>query len=421
MCSKLIACNPTLAPNPLGLDMPRSFAFDHPDDALTALAKRLSNTQADESWAAEHPHGRVLAQDVQADRDSPAADVSAMDGYALRMSELQGDEAVPVSGECSAGSPPPEMPLGCAMRIFTGAIVPAEAEVVIKREDVDESGKSIRLTDRAKKANPGDHIRRAGENIAAGESVLPSGTLVTAAQQAAMTNFGVSSPSVFAPVRVCVLTTGDEVGLFTDDAPKPWQLRNSNQAALVSCLSGRPWIDVVNVAHAKDDRDATAQMLADCLQQSDVVLSTGGVSMGDYDYVPDAIKAIGGEIIFHGLPLRPGKPILGAVIDGKLIMGLPGNPVSATLGCRRMALPLLAKISGQIEWLPPAPTVRLTEPTEKTIPLHWMQLVKLTGDGQAQLVPSKGSGDLVSLGRSDGFVHVPPNESGVGPWAYHAW
>ena len=134
------------------------------------------------------------------------------------------------------------------------------------------------------------------------------------------------------------------------------------------------------------------------------------------------VQALGGNIIFHGLPVRPGKPILGAAMnDGKLIVGLPGNPVSATIGCHRFALPLLAKMSGQTSWLPKRSTVRLVDAGEKTIPLHWMRLVTLTDEGVARPVPSKGSGDLVSLGQSTGYVVTPPGQSGEGPWPYFSW
>ena len=144
--------------------------------------------------------------------------------------------------------------------------------------------------------------------------------------------------------------------------------------------------------------------------------------MGDYDYVPDVVREVGGEVIFHGLPIRPGKPILGAATgDGKLILGLPGNPVSATIGCRRMALPLLAKLSGQIDWQLPCPFVRLTGAGNKSIPLLWMRLARLTKNGTAETVRSQGSGDLVSLGQSTGFVQVPAGESGEGPWPYYHW
>jgi molybdopterin molybdotransferase len=183
-----------------------------------------------------------------------------------------------------------------------------------------------------------------------------------------------------------------------------------------------PWTQIVHVDHCRDDRDVLTRLLRSRLQESDAILLTGGVSMGDYDYVPEVLGEIGGEVVFHGLPIRPGKPILGAATsEGKLLLGLPGNPVSATVGCRRMAIPLLAKLAGMNRWLPARPTVRLKEPDNKQIPLWWFRLVRMVDTGVAELVESLGSGDLVSLGTSCGFVELPPNSSGEGPWPYTAW
>jgi molybdopterin molybdotransferase len=237
-----------------------------------------------------------------------------------------------------------------------------------------------------------------------------------------MANFGCNQTNVHSRVRVSIITTGDEVGSVSNQAPQPWQLRNSNRASLTGVLSGKNWIDPPWSDHCVDDRNALTEMLASRLQQSDTVLLTGGVSMGDYDYVPEVVREVGGEVVFHGLPIRPGKPILGAATsEGKLILGLPGNPVSATIGCRRMALPLLAKQSGQIDWQLPCPVVRLTGAGDKNIPLVWMRLARLIEAGTAETVLSQGSGDLVSLGQSTGFVQVPAGESGPGPWPYYDW
>lgn len=135
-----------------------------------------------------------------------------------------------------------------------------------------------------------------------------------------------------------------------------------------------------------------------------------------------SIKDLGGEIVFHGLPIRPGKPVLGAATkEGKLLLGLPGNPVSATIGCQRLGIPLLASMAGKVNWLPKAPTVQLRNGGQKSIPLTWLRLVKLVEDGVAEPVNTQGSGDLVSLGNSDGFVEVPPHGTGQGPWPFHSW
>ena len=391
-----------------------------PSDAIAELAEKLSIVDTDKP--VEDMTGRILAADIVADRDSPAADVSAMDGYALRMVDVQRSGAIPVVGESAPGGPPPTMQADAIVRIFTGAIVPSGCEVVVKREDTIEREGEIELLDAGKAVSLGENIRRAGENAKAGSTVLSSGVRITAAHRATMANFGAFTADVFRRVRVTILTTGDEVGMFRNSTPEPWQLRNSNQTSIKALLSGYPWIDVVAATHAKDDRDSLQASMQSAIENSDAVLLTGGVSMGDYDYVPDIVRSVGGEVVFHGLPVRPGKPILGAATgDGKLIVGLPGNPVSATIGCHRFALQLLAKKSGQTDWIPKQAMVRLTNPGTKTIPLHWMRLVSLAETGIAEPVQSQGSGDLVSLGQSTGYVELPPGESGEGPWPYYHW
>ncbi|TWU23927.1 Molybdopterin molybdenumtransferase [Novipirellula galeiformis] len=398
----------------------KKFAFCSPEEAITALAARLSIVEVED--AVQACLGRVLAEDVIADRDSPAADVSAMDGYAIRRSDLRLGESIPVAGESVPGAPPPPMKAGSIMRIFTGALVPDGADAVVKREDTEELENAIRFLEVAMSTPTGENIRRAGENAKSGSRVLAAGVQINAAHRATMANFGCYQATVYSPVRVTLITTGDEVGVFDKEAPKPWQLRNSNQIALASLFESKPWITINAVHHACDDRETLTALLSGLLPQTDAVIMTGGVSMGDYDYVPDGVRDVGGEVVFHGLPIRPGKPILGAATEeGKLILGLPGNPVSAVIGGLRFALPLLAKQSGQVNWRPRCTQVRLENPGEKTLPLWWLRLVTMTAHGTAEPVHSQGSGDLVSLGQSSGVVEIPAGESGEGLWPYYAW
>lgn len=399
--------------------MASKFKFDSPDEAIVALAERLLTV--DTASETEQVTGRTLANDIVADRDSPAANVSAMDGYAVRLSDIDGARSLPVVGESAPGAPPPTLESDSAVRIFTGAIVPAAAEAVIKREDTEELGQSIRFRPSALSTSKGEHIRFAGENAEAGKPILKAGTTITAASHATMANFGAYRADIFRAVRVSVLTSGNEVGLFSDESPQAWQLRNSNRFSITSLLQ-RPALEVVSIDHGNDDADDLARLLDEQLQRSDAVILTGGVSMGDYDFVPDVVRRVGGEVLFHGLPIRPGKPILAAATaSGKLILGLPGNPVSATVGCHRFALPLLAKMGGATDWNSRCPVVRLEQAGDKSIPLHWLRLVRITDHGVAVPVISKGSGDLVSLGQSTGYIEMPPGASGEGPWPYRAW
>jgi len=152
------------------------------------------------------------------------------------------------------------------------------------------------------------------------------------------------------------------------------------------------------------------------------VLLTGGVSAGQYDFVPGVVAALGAKTVFHRLPLRPGGPILGAVgPDGQAILGLPGNPVSVLVTARRLARTVLRHLAGFACASCPVPVVRVTNDDGRTLNLWWYRLVRLTGPGVAELVPAQGSGDVVALARSDGFVEIPPNASGAGPWPYYGW
>lgn len=394
--------------------------FEFPNDALVALSKELQPVEI-ESLETSH-QGRVLASTVIADRDSPAANVSAMDGYAVRLTQLSEKAVLPIMGESAAGSPAPEMPSHGALRIFTGAIVPEGCDAVVKREDTEELGSEIRLKLDTTKISKGLHIRRAGENAPKGSTVLDPGIEINGAHKATMANFGCSIIDTYRPVRVTILTTGNEVGTFQKEAPMPWQLRNSNQESIATLLAAPNWISTVSVEHCIDDQKQLHDTLADRLKTSDAILMTGGVSMGDYDYVPDVIRDLGGKVVFHGLPIRPGKPVLGAATnDGKLLLGLPGNPVSATIGCQRLGIPLLAYMAGKRNWLPKVPAVQLENSGNKSIPLTWLRLVKLVENGVAEPVITQGSGDLVSLGNSDGFVEIPPKQDGGGPWPFYAW
>lgn len=404
----------------------KSFAFDNPSAAIDAIAAQLATVT--ETETVENCHGRVLAIDVVSDRDSPAADVSAMDGYAICLDQLTANNKIPIAGLAQAGSPPPTMVSNSVARIFTGAIVPVDADTVLKREDTEELADHIRVSQNVlDQTSKGDHIRRVGENAGAGSLVVPAGKLVSPAVMATLANFGAATSMVKRQVNVVVLTTGDEVLPVTSTELKPWQLRNSNQATIRAALDAHPWIKTVDARHMKDDLTSLTLHLETALEEADAVVMTGGVSKGDYDFVPDAIAAVGGQVVFHGLPIRPGKPILGAGTNsGKLILGLPGNPVSTAINASRFLVPLLRKIAGISSWHSTAMMGTLQEATFKKVPLHTMLLARVLDDGKIELTASKGSGDLVALGQSDGYVCLPPSvnpldATAVGPWPFFPW
>ena len=411
------------------------YAFDHPNDAITAMGQRLLPVGVE--LGCEDLIGRVLAEPIYADRDSPAADVSAMDGYAVYPGQLTQTGELDVIAECVPGAAPPNLTdldngNGGVIRIFTGAVIPQGCDRVIQREHTLESPTAgqwgtIQWTDQARTSQPGQNIRRQGENLREGETALTAGTLVRAPHIAALANFGVQNAMVHNLVRVAIITTGDEL---VDDASgplPPWQIRNSNSLTLASLIDTCPYTVIPTLANGPDAPAKLQAIIEEAIATHDIVLLTGGVSMGDHDYVPTVLETIGAETIFHKLPLRPGRPILGAFHQAAddaactPILGLPGNPVSATMGAVRFAMPLIAKLAGITAWKPNPPTVTLTEIGNKTLPLHWMRAVRMTGPGEAELVIGKGSGDLVSLAQSDGFIEMPAGANDLGPWPFFAW
>ena len=389
-----------------------------PDEALAAILPLLQPVAA-ESLPWPEAAGRVLAQSVVADRDSPPCDNSAMDGYAVRLADVR-PEGVAVAGEVLIGCPPPALPSGQALRIVTGAPLPLGAEAVIRREDVEEQPSKI-VVRPGMELKPGQHIRRQGENLRQGQTVVDAGRAINAAVMSAAATFGIARLRVYQRVRVAVLVTGNE--LRSPESPvSPWELRDSNGPALWAMLSGVPWLEPPRLSHAKDDPAAITQALQQCLADCDAVLLTGGVSMGQHDHVPDVVAATGGKILFRKLPIRPGHPMLGAVSrDGQAILGLPGNPVSVMVTARRFAAAVLQHLAGitNPRWLPPA--VTLSNPDTTQLPLWWFRPVRLVSPGRAELLRTMGSADMVSAANSDGFVEIPPHSQGAGPWPFWRW
>ena len=401
-------------------DKPTSaFKYAAPDEAIAALLEELSPVGT-ESLSLADAAGRVLAEQIVADRDSPPCNVSAMDGYAVRLTDLS-QSSLPVAGEAVIGQPPPKLPAGKTMRIFTGGPVPDGADAVIRREDVDEQPETIALRIDANAIEPGQNVRRTGENLQAGHVVVEPGVLIDASVMSAAASFGAARINVYRRARVGIIVTGDELHDVASH-PQPWQLRDSNGPTLMAMLSAAPWLTLNPAQRVADDAQALSEVLGQALADCDAVILTGGVSMGDHDHVPQVVADAGAQIVFHKLPIRPGKPLLGAVGPaGQAVVGLPGNPVSVMVTGRRFAAAALRKRAGcDRPELPPAQAA-VRESDDKTLSLYWYRLVRCVEPGAVELVANRGSGDLVAAARSDGFVEIPPREHGAGPWPYYPW
>ncbi|OYW45233.1 MAG: molybdopterin molybdenumtransferase MoeA [Sphingomonadales bacterium 32-68-7] len=300
--------------------------------------------------------GRVLAEPLHAFRTQPAADLSAMDGYAVRADDLAGPWHV--VGESAAGHPfAGTVAPGQAVRISTGALVPAGAGAILLQEDATRSGDALALN------GQGDpearHIRRAGFDFRTGDPLLEPGTLIGPAQAALAMAGGHGSLLLYRKPAVAILNTGDELAA-DPTACAPHQIPASN--GLMIAGLARPFAAGLRVSDpVRDDLDALVAMLASC-EDCDVIVTTGGVSVGDHDLIRPALEAWGAEIDFWRVAMRPGKPLLVARKGRQIVLGLPGNPVSSFVTAVLFLQPLLRRLSGMRHCLPRSVPARLTAP-----------------------------------------------------------
>ena len=324
---------------------------------LLALAEPLPIEHVDIEGAL----GRYLAEPVVARRTQPATDLSAMDGYAM----VAGDTAGPwrVIGESAAGHPfAGEVHRGEAVRISTGAAMPLSATVVILQEDLARTGDDLRLTGEAPEPE-GKHIRRRGLDFATGDVVMSTGLRIGPAQAALALAAGHGHLAVRRRPRIAVLDSGDE--LATDfESCAPHQIPASNGLMLAAMARALP-CEVERIGPVPDDMDATTAALGQAAR-ADVIVTSGGASVGDHDLVRPALAAWGADLDFWRVAIKPGKPILVATrregARRQIVLGLPGNPVSSHVTAYLFLLPLLRALLGAADSLPRAIRARLASP-----------------------------------------------------------
>lgn len=374
------------------------------DEALRLLRAEATAPRAVEVGL-DHAHGLVLAEEIRADRDLPPAAVSTMDGFAVRSSDVPAPgAALRIAGEVRAGQAPASaVGPGEALRIFTGAIVPPSADAVVMVELTRED--PIRgLVAILEPPTPGQHIRVRGEDAREGDTVIPAGSPIHAAEIAALAAVGRTRFAAFAPPAVSVLSTGDEV-VPADRTPLPHQVRNSNAATLLASLRELGLVGA-DLGIAPDEPAEIDRRLVRGLE-AEVLLITGGVSMGAYDLVGDALARAGMRLVFHEVAVRPGKPMLAGRCGPCLVVGLPGNPVSTFTAFAVFVAPTLRRMMGHPR--PDNLTVRATlvaplrrRPGRTTY--HLARLEPTERGFQVLPIRTMGSGDVLSLSRANAFV-----------------
>ena len=351
---------------------------------------------------------RVLRQAAVSDLDLPPFDRARMDGYAVRA----GDTAnAPVRlksiGEAAAGAAfTGQVEAGQAVRIMTGAPVPAGADAVQKIEviQVHEDG-SIELTEPVK---AGQFVTPRGSEARQGELLIEAGEKITPAAAAVLASFGYAAVTVARRPRLALLSTGSEL-VEVHERPHGAQIRNSNTYSLAG-YAAKAGAEIVQTGLVRDDFELTRQAIAGALEQADVVMLSGGVSMGDYDLVKPALVELGAEILVEKVAMHPGKPTVFAKLGETLIFGLPGNPVSVAVSFHIFARPALLKMQGASELHLPRVVAHVASKVKGAPPRRSHQPARLMiRNGRAEVEPLKwaGSSDVVAFRQADALIVVP--------------
>lgn len=385
------------------------------DDALQELlahAQPMAGVQQIDTFDAD---GRVLLQAAVSPLQVPPQDNSAMDGYAVRAAECASADAVlPVSQRIPAGTAPEALAAGSVARIFTGAPVPAGADAIVMQEDCEVLGDGrVRI-----KAQPvaGQWIRRSGEDITQGATVIEAGTRLTPAHLGLAASMGFASLPVARKPRVALFSTGDELVMPGTVAPqdmKPGTIYNSNRFFLRALLL-RMGCEVTDLGIVPDDREATIAALADAAMDHDVIVTSGGVSVGEEDHIKPAVQQLG-QLDLWQISIKPGKPFAYGRVNREYgsgfahFIGLPGNPVSSFVTFQVLVRPFLLRLQGVQQVLPRSIAARADFVWPKGDKRREFLRVRYNERGGLELFKNQSSGVLTSTAWGDGVVDNPAN------------
>jgi len=388
------------------------------ESAMEQMLSRIVPVTETQTVPLLQANGRITAHPVTSPIDVPGFDNSAMDGYAVRISDIAAGGALPVAGKAFAGQPfTGEWPAGTCVRIMTGAPVPAGAEAVVMQEEaeVTESGVCINAA-----VTNGQNIRLRGEDIRQGGSVLPAGKKLSAAELPLIASLGIPEVEVVRKVRAAVFSTGDELQLPGQPLSEG-QIYDTNRLA-VHLMLEQLGCEVIDLGIIKDEPEALRAAFIEADSQADVVISSGGVSVGEADYTKQLLEELG-EVGFWKLAIKPGKPFAFGRLQNSWFCGLPGNPVSAALTFYQLVQPLLAKLSGQQgNALPPRSRARTVGKLKKAPGrLDFQRGIVRTGeDGQLEVLSTghQGSHIFSSFSQANCFIVLERERGNVeaGDW-----
>ncbi len=359
--------------------------------------------------------GRVLAQDVISPVDVPQHDNSAMDGYAVRYDDLKadGESTLKVIGASFAGKPFAGTVLpGQAVRIMTGAVVPPGTDSIVQQERARASGDQVAVASLPKK---GTNLRQAGEDLRKGEPALKRGQLLRPAEIGMAASLGIGEVSVFRKLRVAFFSTGDELAPIGQPLG-PGQIYDSNRYTIFGMLT-RLGCEVLDMGVIRDDPDEVEQAFRQAAQSADVVMTSGGVSVGEADYVKQILDKLG-QVLFWKIAMKPGRPLAYGKIGAAHFFGLPGNPVAVMVTFYQFVRDALLHLQGQTR-LAPLPTLKVTctSAIKKAPGRTEFQrgILSQGADGQwmVRTTGDQGSGILSSMSQADCFIILPTDQGNV--------
>jgi molybdopterin molybdotransferase len=377
-----------------------------PEQALSILAEAVHPLEP-----AALPLGRAagafLASPVHARLPFPPRAVAAMDGYAVRVQEAP-SRVLPVAFTVKAGELPPPLPPASCARIFTGAPVPEGADAVVAQEEVTVAPGGVRFPEALE---PGENVRPQGEVFAPGEQLLPAGTRLGPVQRALLAAAGVSRVAVVRKPRVALVVTGNELA---PGRPGAGRIVDSNTPMLAGLLRGE-WVELCRKRRVGDEAGALREALEDAVAAADLVVTTGGVSVGDYDLVPQVVGGLGGKVLFHKVAMQPGKPLLAALLGKTWLLGLPGNSVSALVGYCLFVRPCLRRLAGDgqafaLPWLR-LPAAAPAKNQGKRVQFRPARLVSCQGRWAVEVLAWKGSHDLAAAARATHLARLEPESA----------
>ena len=378
------------------------------DTALTNLCEAAVSVEHSENIAVIDCVGRVLAEDIKSSLDVPAYDNSAMDGFALKAADIEQGESLDLIGMALAGHPfEGTVQQGQCVRIMTGAPVPNGADAVIMQERaqvesrVDGDKVSFSVTTKA-----GANIRRAGEDIASGTTILAKGRKLTVADSGLLASLGIGKVKVNRKVVAAIFATGDELKT-AGEGLSHGQIYESNRTTIIAMLK-RMDVEVIDLGIIKDDKEKLRAAFIEANEKADVVISSGGVSVGEADYTKDILTEQG-TVGFWKLAIKPGKPFACGKLSDSYFLGLPGNPVSAMVTFHQLAVPFIRRLAGQADIKPIRFNALLSEDIRKRPGrVDFQRGVFSTVDGvpSVKSTGKQGSGILSSLSKANCYIII---------------